>query len=804
MPRAREASPVRPEKLTLSGFAAYTEEQVVDFRGVDLFALSGPTGAGKSSLIDAIGFALYGAVPRFDDLRLVGAAVAAGKLEAKVRLDFTIAGVDHVATRVVRKDTKGRASTKEARLERGDEVLAGDADAVTRAVTSLLGLSFADFCRCVVLPQGAFAAFLHDKPSARQELLVGLLGAQLYGHIRDRAVEAQRAARVTADALAQRLTGDLADASPDALVTAQEDVDRVLALAEQVAGSQPRLAELAYAQAAASREADLAREHVGRLTGLRVPDDVSDLAAAVDAARRALAVADEEEVAAAAALHSAEVEREAAGDRATFIEAIGAYEALAAAALEHEQRVTTVAAQEAAASDLAAEATKTRERSDLAAARHEQLRQARAAFVLTPSLVLGSPCPVCQQVVATVPEIPEPEDWVSARAEAQKAEDLARHAESKAAAAQGALTGARTVDADAAARLEQARQRAQVAGPRAAIEAALLGLEAAETKLSKARGKDRSCRDSAAACRRRLEVTAASETQAKVMFDAARDLVASLQPPPPNRQDLAADWESLVAWAKAEAGNHAEIEAKAKGSAVAAQEEAVQLQLALTQLLSGAGVGVRPSQSAAEAAAAAVAASEVRRDGLAARVTEAERARSQAAEAEEQATVAGSLAKHLKADRFEKWLLDEAFAELLDGATGVLHELSGGAYSLTLDPRREFSVVDHRNADERRPVRTLSGGETFLASLALALSLADKVVALAPGQVRLESLFLDEGFGTLDPATLDTVAGAIEHLGSAGRLVGVVTHVRELAERLPIRFDVSRGPKGSTVERIAQ
>ena len=110
---------------------------------------------------------------------------------------------------------------------------------------------------------------------------------------------------------------------------------------------------------------------------------------------------------------------------------------------------------------------------------------------------------------------------------------------------------------------------------------------------------------------------------------------------------------------------------------------------------------------------------------------------------------------------------------------------------------------DHRNADDLRSVKTLSGGETFLASLSLALALADNVAALsATGAPRLESMFLDEGFGSLDPETLDVVASAIEELGASGRMVGVVTHIRELADRLPVRYEVRKLPDGSVVERI--
>ena len=132
-----------------------------------------------------------------------------------------------------------------------------------------------------------------------------------------------------------------------------------------------------------------------------------------------------------------------------------------------------------------------------------------------------------------------------------------------------------------------------------------------------------------------------------------------------------------------------------------------------------------------------------------------------------------------------------ALGRLVEGASTLLRELTSGAYSLALDDVNAFLVIDHRNADEPRTVRPLSGGERFLASLALALALADHVAELAAeGAARLESLFLDEGFGTLDPDTLDVVAAALEELGSRGRVVGIVTHVRDLADRLPVRFEV--------------
>ena len=137
--------------------------------------------------------------------------------------------------------------------------------------------------------------------------------------------------------------------------------------------------------------------------------------------------------------------------------------------------------------------------------------------------------------------------------------------------------------------------------------------------------------------------------------------------------------------------------------------------------------------------------------------------------------------------------MQAALEELVDAATVRLRELSSGQFSLEL-VEREFMVRDHANADELRSARTLSGGETFLASLSLALALADATSELSPeGAPTIESIFLDEGFGSLDPGTLDVVAAAIEELGSTGRMVAVVTHIRELADRMPVRLEVDQG-----------
>jgi len=146
-----------------------------------------------------------------------------------------------------------------------------------------------------------------------------------------------------------------------------------------------------------------------------------------------------------------------------------------------------------------------------------------------------------------------------------------------------------------------------------------------------------------------------------------------------------------------------------------------------------------------------------------------------------------SLAHDLRSDRFQAFLLEETFGELVAGASERLWELTRRYRFGWQD--ETFYVLDHDNARQMRSADTLSGGETFLASLALALQLSDQVQKAA-GATPLDSLFIDEGFGTLDQETLGAAAGAIENLPTGGRLVGIITHIEELSLRLPARVRV--------------
>jgi DNA repair protein SbcC/Rad50 len=158
-----------------------------------------------------------------------------------------------------------------------------------------------------------------------------------------------------------------------------------------------------------------------------------------------------------------------------------------------------------------------------------------------------------------------------------------------------------------------------------------------------------------------------------------------------------------------------------------------------------------------------------------------------------------SLALDLRSDRFQAFLLQQTFQELVSGASVRLWDLTK-RYGFDWQDEA-FYVVDHDNARQLRSADTLSGGETFLASLALALQLSEQVQKAA-GATKLDSLFIDEGFGTLDPEALDAAASAIESLPVEGRMVGIISHIEELSLRLPARVRVAKTPDGSrlTVE----
>ena len=153
-----------------------------------------------------------------------------------------------------------------------------------------------------------------------------------------------------------------------------------------------------------------------------------------------------------------------------------------------------------------------------------------------------------------------------------------------------------------------------------------------------------------------------------------------------------------------------------------------------------------------------------------------------------------------KGDKFRKFAQGLTLDNLVWLANQQLNRLHG-RYMLKrkLSEELELEVVDTWQADAVRDTRTLSGGESFLVSLALALALSD----LVSHKTRIDSLFLDEGFGTLDAETLDIALDALDALNASGKTIGVISHVEAMKERIPVQIKVKK-INGLGVSRLAK
>ncbi len=807
---------MRPRRLELDGFSTFRERVVLDFSGLDLVAFTGSTGAGKSTLIDAITFALYGSVARYENTGRVAPVIHQLSTQARVRLDFETGGRLYTATRVVRRRSSkpgesDSASTREARLERaitddldGDtEVLAGDVKELNATVEELLGLDFKQFTRTIVLPQGEFASFLRDEPANRDKLLQRLLDLGIYERMGQRARSVAKTAADQARVLAaqQERHPALSDAEFGELG------ERLTRLEEVRTTVEVKLGLLADLDANLDPLRQRVTEIDGAIKRLELVDPPDDL----PGLDRELANAIEQREQADADLVTARNTRDEAlatvdslGDKVQVAQTISLVEQLG----DSEEKV----AQLRSGADEVTEAIETltadQKRVDAELEQAEgalrAARQAADAAGWTATLVVGEPCPVCHRDVDEVPDHDAAHEVDVASQHRQQLET-----ESSSLAKQLA----KTIGTQQAAVEEIERQgeridllRLQLSTFDGSVEptdlaAVLETIEAAE-------GRHRNATDAVAAAEsvvsERANAVAKIDVSLQEMrrsLGTLRDSLADLEPPSISHQSLVDDYDVIHRWAKDTAAALSDERSGLASDGKRIASERGELLAQLGVLVESVGTTVEPERMLQELsdatadAKAAVATAEQRR-------AEARELTEQIAALEEQRAVNDMLGKHLRSGGFGSWLLTEALDNIVAKATVWLLGLSNNQYSLVAGDKN-FAIIDHNNADETRDVRTLSGGETFLASLALALALADSIAELAPvDSPRLESMFLDEGFGTLDPGTLDVVAGAIEELASTGRMIGIVTHVNDLAERMPARFEVTKGPSTSTVQLV--
>jgi exonuclease SbcC len=776
---------MRPQQLVMEGFLAYRRKTEVDFSGADLFVLSGPTGAGKSSVIDGMTFALYGSIPRLGK-GSVAPLISAQADRARVSFRFTIADETYTAARVLERQGSG-ATTKEARLQRGHEetVLAGNADEVTNEVTRLLGLSYEHFIKAVVLPQGAFADFLTDRPKDRQALLGELLEMGLYEDVMQRANVRAKIADGKAKTVAESL-GKLEVATPLMLDEARVKLATLVEAGQEMPGRLEVLQVLeASCRKASEAHSDMV-QRLDRLRGIEIPDELATLEQDRDSAAEAEALARSE-------LAAVIEEGKGLEEREKGLPALAQLEAIRRDHEIHQELATRLATLDLPV--LAVRAEESVAAQDVARAALETVRVAHTAHELRQGLAEGDQCPVCGGSVGTLDHgLPEPDESIELlRDELKTAEEKAGHARGELQRAEGEAKQIERQIAEVANRLESAPAPTEVTvmiEKRGSLEQARLTYE---QTLASALEKV----ESAGVVLAGLEQRGSGLAEALL---SARDRVAGEEPPLPDKDPIEA-WRRFEEWlAHRTADRSVELASLEIARKEADETLAVGVEEQRTWLE---GLGIAFTDAPGTDLALAEARQRADIDAMEKTITHAAELEEELKLEQGRARVASALGNHLKSNNFEAWLLEEAMAVLIEGANGLLDDLSAGAYSLKL-ARGLFEVIDHRNADLTRTTRSLSGGETFLVSLSLALSMADQLAELTGTSSRLESVFLDEGFGSLDQESLDVVASVLDELVGKGRTVGIVTHVRELADRIPVRFEVTKGAETASITRVGE
>ncbi len=867
---------MRPLRLTLKGFTAFRDEQTLDFTDLDVFAVSGPTGSGKSSLLDAMTFALYGKVERVGTQ--VGQLISQGQPAMAVEFDFAVGDRAYRVTR--RAQAKGPTKILLAkRSSDGSWEQAGEGADRVRDVNAMIeetvGLSYEGFTRSVLLPQGRFQEFLVGEPKKRREILTELLGLSLFGRMAARANSIAKEAGVRSDTLTGMLEQDFADVTGEAvqeseaaaavartkeraLVKAARDADRISARWDEARRS---VADLRGCCREASDAASKARAEAGELIELaegaaaaqavvaRCREAAAGVQAAHDVARAAL---ERHEAGSGSAKELADA-RLAAHRLAEAATARASAATLLASTLEVS--VALVKTRDAAALGVTA-ATKhraARER-DLATAQevHEQAKHADLVAAVSVGLGVGDPCPVCGSPLAEAPAKPAARELAAAaKVERDARAALEAAARSLSNAERAADRAERDLESNAAERerleREVGRFEAALREQREAL-AALLAGGGGGVPDDPVAGVDRLIAErERLVAEERAAATAVSDA-GRALLEAEQDRERVLARLEGRRAAVVADHRGLLDRAARAFGDGrlpitlpaapaptggAEGTDGADGArALAAHAEAVSaaledlassleaevaersgLEASLIEELVRAVAGlVEPSPSLEEfaraihdarhEAAASAATAGQRASDLAARLRRKEDVLQEVAALDRRARVFRALANELRDNRLVAYLQEEALHLLAAAGSDRLRSISDGRYRLVCRSD-EFLVVDTWNADEERSVRTLSGGETFLASLSLALALADQHRSLSTtDRARLDSLFLDEGFGTLDQEALRTVVEAIGQLGHDGRLVGIITHVRELAEEFS-RIEVEKSPQGSRLRLVS-
>jgi len=823
---------MRPLELRLRNFRSYAGEHVFDFTDRRLVGIVGPIGSGKSSILDGIVFALYGRTPRIPTATrtLINQRAA----DASVTLLFEVEGEIWEAARSIR--IKGASKHALYRYEgpAADPVekltLEGE---VNERIQELLGLDFSAFERSVLLAQGRFAEFLQARPADRDRVLKGVFGHDRIDEMKMLAKARRDAAELALEKLSVRLerteqTTQRLAVNEAELESAQLRSEELEAAAKKIADLDSRLQETSGLAESITARLQTLDEHARRLPEETSTERVLQEAGAAEQARLALAAELDE---AQRSLQTTEKRLSAANEAgepetlARAAEYLAAAEPQLKAVVAADRRITAAeqavaeAREKAAAAATrleesehardaalgrAAEAAKILEEAEAAL---ERGRHADMAATLRAGLVEDEPCPVCEQLVADLPGAADAahleelevlladarqakkdidEVHSAALANLERTREQVASAGDKIEAAINQLDGARDDSVRARGDLEETTIRLEkLLGPgdpagyleerKQKYEALLAARDDAQRRVDQIRGRhDQSIRD--------------EQEAAKLLQELGvklADLSARLE----IELEIGDDAESLQRGLGALRTTWIDVTTKLRDDKAAAEQGLADLTREREELLADVGL----AGDVASAAAILVDRMERIETDIAADRVEIEEAAAfleQQSKLSEEVEVFGRINTDLTDSRFIRYLLDEERMRLADLGSEHFQRLSAGRYRFADD---QFSILDLTAADATRRADSLSGGETFLASLGLALALAEMVAGTGG---RLDAFFLDEGFGTLDPEHLDLAMEGIESLvaDASSRLVVIVSHVPELRDRVEDLIELERSP----------
>jgi len=829
-----------------------------------VFAITGPTGAGKTTILDAICLALYGRTPRLPRVNKSGNEIMSrsrGECAAEITFE-TPAGRWRASWAQRRARLKAGGALQDPQheiAEEGGRILESQLSRTAARVAALTGLTFEQFTRASLLAQGAFAAFLAAPADDKAALLEQITGTALYRDIsirvhlrraeeRRRLEDLEKAGALLAapdedeaglkrqradlagrlDSLERELAeGTAARAWLESLAGLEAERERLAAKEKELAGRRQAFTPLAERLGRANLALPLAplgaelallrKQRAAALQGLLGAETGQEPGTALAALGRELegtrdrlaellrgrdlaALRAEGRAGQRRAGELAALKRDWAEARRLRRDRAEAEARLAQARDQAREAAAEIRLAEARLTELAAESAR------LAKVLEEaKLRRGLADW--RGELEPGRPCPLCgalEHPWADLGRGPEPDSDEAGRSET--ALEAGRREAAKAAAREAALNQA-ALDLE-----EQARRLGREEERRArglAERAAALGLDLDRPE----EGRDRlaEAERKAAELEGRLgeaEGLAGSAERLAIKikdFKAALDRASALEEEIAKRAgafrlalaEAGLDGEEAFEAARLPEDERLDLERRARDMeaasaalATAAKDNADRL---LAERARNLTARTRPELEALLAGLAetrrelqgALGALDHRLGEVAALAARRLAWRGEVAARREEARRWENLHELIgSADgkKYRAFAQGLTFESLIAQANRQLTSLSD-RYLLARDPAQgglELSVIDLWQAGEIRSTKNLSGGESFLVSLALALGLA----RLSSRKARVDSLFLDEGFGALDEETLETVLNTLSGLNQDGRLVGVISHVPALRDRL--------------------